>query len=75
MRYAYPWVYDSALADTSLANVVAVVKGSKLSGSIETSVAANWATLTLLGKASEALTSSLRLAILPTLSPTSTSYL
>lgn len=38
MMYAYPQVYDYALADTSLKNVASVVAGEKLPGTVHTTV-------------------------------------
>ena len=54
MRYAFPWVYDFALEDTSLPNVSAVVTKSKLEGTTAVTVQTGWGELQLFGKGSAA---------------------
>ena len=54
LQYAYPQVYDHALADTSLPSVNAVVAGQSAQGTTAQTVTAAWGGLTLLGKASAA---------------------
>lgn len=52
MLFAHPWVYDSHVADTSLANVNDVVGLKKKDGTVKATIKAAWGDLTLLGKSS-----------------------